>query len=91
VAQDTAPGLLPAEAFIGSMDEGPVAVPEPSEMAMAYHRGGIKEWVGDQFLSFALPGFLLFTGSSALMQRLSACAALSENACPITVSPRVIG
>lgn len=42
-----------------------VPVPEPSEKALQYHRGGQMLWLVNLFLGFAIPVLFLFTGFSA--------------------------
>ena len=49
-------------------DQSPVAVPEPSEKAMARYRSGIVLWVADTVWGFVLPALILFTGVSARMR-----------------------
>jgi Zn-dependent protease with chaperone function len=49
-------------------DQSPVAVPEPSETAMARYRSGIVLWVADTVWGFLLPALILFTGFSARMR-----------------------
>jgi Zn-dependent protease with chaperone function len=52
----------------GARDQSPVAVPEPSEKAMARYRSGIVLWVADTVWGFMLPALILFTGFSARMR-----------------------
>ena len=49
-----------------------VAVPEPSALALRYHRSGNALWVGATALDLLLPGALLFTGLSARVRSLAA-------------------
>ncbi len=46
----------------------PVAVPEPSPLAMARYRSGIVLWIADTAWGFVLPALILFTGFSATMR-----------------------
>jgi len=48
-----------------------VAVPEPSELALRYHRSGNVLWVIETVLSLLLPALLLFTGVSARLRHLA--------------------
>ena len=52
-------------------DSGPVAVPEPSEKAIRYHRGGLWIWLFQTALGLLLPAFFLFTGLSARIRDLA--------------------
>ena len=52
-------------------DSGPVAVPEPSEKAIRYHRGGLWIWLFQMALGLLLPAFFLFTGLSARIRDLA--------------------
>lgn len=61
-------------ATTAAVEEGPVAVPEPSEKAMDYYRSGIRVWLGGLLIDFALPLLILFTGLSAWLQRQAARA-----------------
>lgn len=49
-----------------------VAVPEPSALALRYHRSGNALWVGATALDLLLPAALLFTGLSARVRSLAA-------------------
>ena len=49
-------------------DRGPVPVPEPSEKALRYARGGNWLWFIDLAWGLLVPGALLFTGLSARMR-----------------------
>ena len=62
------PSTTTAGPAIPAKDSGPVAVPEPSEKAMARYRSGIVLWIADTIWGFALPAMLLFTGVSARMR-----------------------
>jgi Zn-dependent protease with chaperone function len=46
-----------------------VAVPDPSALAVRYHRGGNALWAAATLLDLALPATLLFTGVSARVRR----------------------
>jgi Zn-dependent protease with chaperone function len=43
----------------------PVAVPEPSEKALSYHRSGIAIWIFSTIWGLLIPALFLFTGFSA--------------------------
>jgi STE24 endopeptidase len=49
-----------------------VPVPEPSALAVRYHRSGNLLWAGATALDLLLPAALLFTGLSARLRRLAA-------------------
>lgn len=49
-----------------------VAVPEPSALAVRYHRSGNALWAGATALDLLLPAALLFTGLSARVRGLAA-------------------
>ncbi len=49
-----------------------VAVPEPTELALRYHRGNTAIWAADVALSLVLPAALLCTGWSARLRTLAA-------------------
>jgi Zn-dependent protease with chaperone function len=49
-----------------------VAVPEPTALALRYHRGNNVIWAADVVLSLLIPGIILFTGFSARMRNLAA-------------------
>jgi STE24 endopeptidase len=49
-----------------------VAVPEPSELALRYHRGNIALWGLDVVLSLLVPGAILFTGVSSRIRNIAA-------------------
>jgi Zn-dependent protease with chaperone function len=49
-----------------------VAVPEPTETALRYHRGNTAIWAADLVLGLLVPGAILWTGLSARMRRLAA-------------------
>ena len=48
-----------------------VAVPEPSPLAVRYHRGGNVLWAVSTGLSLLIPALLLFTGVSARLRRMA--------------------
>jgi STE24 endopeptidase len=50
---------------------GPVAVPEPSEKAIRYHRSGLWIWAFEMALGLLLPAIFLFTGLSARIRDLA--------------------
>lgn len=65
-----APEQTAAEAAAHSVaisedDASPVAVPEPSEKAMRYYRGGNVLWFVNLFWGLLVPALFLFTGFSA--------------------------
>ena len=62
------PLLRPRRRRRAARDQSPVAVPEPSDKAMARYRSGIVLWVADTVWSFVLPALILFTGVSARMR-----------------------
>src|SRR5918992_4122525 len=49
-----------------------VAVPEPSALAVRYHRSGHLLWAGATALDLLLPAALLFTGASARVRSFAA-------------------
>jgi STE24 endopeptidase len=49
-----------------------VPVPEPSALALRYHRSGNLLWTGATALDLLLPAALLFTGASARVRRFAA-------------------
>ncbi len=57
----------PASGISGSegSDDGPVAVPPPSEKAVRYHRSGNVLWFVDQVWGLLVPALFIFTGFSA--------------------------
>jgi Zn-dependent protease with chaperone function len=63
--QDTTDDTSPATAAANAPDQGPVAVPEPSELALKRHRTGNAWWVFNQFWGAFIPLLFLFTGFSA--------------------------
>lgn len=58
-----------AVAVADAVDESePVAVPEPSELAMTYYRTGMGFWSFNRAWGLALPAFLAFSGFSARLR-----------------------
>jgi STE24 endopeptidase len=49
-----------------------VAVPEPSDLAVRYHRSGNVLWAGATILDLLVPAALLFTGLSGRVRNLAA-------------------
>ncbi len=49
-----------------------VAVPEPTPLALRYHRGNTAIWAADVVLGLVVPAALLWTGLSARMRSLAA-------------------
>ncbi len=49
-----------------------VAVPEPTQLALRYHRGNTVIWAVDVVLGLLIPGAILFTGLSARIRNLAA-------------------
>ena len=68
VGQSSAPSSQTVTAPAPARDQSPVAVPEPSDKAMARYRSGIVLWIVDTIWGFVLPGVILFTGFSARMR-----------------------
>jgi Zn-dependent protease with chaperone function len=56
------------QAAKASPDAGPVAVPEPSDKALAYARSGNWWWLTEQVWGLLVPGIILFTGFSAKLR-----------------------
>jgi STE24 endopeptidase len=52
-------------------ENGPVAVPEPSEKALRYYRSGNVLWAVENLWGFAVPLVILFTGLSARIRTLA--------------------
>jgi Zn-dependent protease with chaperone function len=52
-------------------DSGPVAVPEPSEKALAHARTGDRFWAFGEIWGLLVPGAILFSGLSARMRTLA--------------------
>jgi Zn-dependent protease with chaperone function len=63
--QSVDPSSPTVETPAPSRDQSRVAVPEPSEKAMARYRSGIVLWIADTIWGFVLPALILFTGVSA--------------------------
>jgi STE24 endopeptidase len=55
----------------GTTATAEVAVPEPSALAVRYHRSGNVLWAGATVLDLLLPAALLFTGLSARVRRVA--------------------
>lgn len=49
-----------------------VTVPEPTELALRYHRGNTAIWAADVVLGLVVPGLILFGGLSGRIRRLAA-------------------
>ncbi|MFM8393083.1 MAG: M48 family metallopeptidase, partial [Acidobacteriota bacterium] len=54
-----------------AVDNGPVAVPEPSAKAVSYHRGGVWIWLFEMAFGLLLPAAFLFSGLSARIRDLA--------------------
>jgi len=54
-----------------AVSPGPVAVPEPSPLAVQYYRSGNLIWLGRQVLNLLIPALLLFSGFSARIRDLA--------------------
>ncbi|MBK6799077.1 MAG: M48 family metallopeptidase [Acidobacteria bacterium] len=59
-----------SDAAVGQAS-GPVAVPEPTEKALRYHRSGIVLWLFGTFWGILIPALFLFTGLSARIRTLA--------------------
>lgn len=79
-ASEPAAGVDPGTASIATpvpppapapLDNGPVAVPEPSAKAVSYHRGGLWIWLFEMAFSLLLPAAFLLTGLSARIRDLA--------------------
>ncbi len=73
-AEETAPP--PAAALAGDQaarpaDQGPVAVPQPSQKALDYYRSGNVLWVVETLWGLLVPAAFLFTGFSAGLRNLA--------------------
>ena len=53
-----------------AVDNGPVAVPEPTDKAMRYYRSGNVLWVIQTLWGWAVPIILLFSGLSGWFERI---------------------
>lgn len=51
--------------------QAPVAIPEPTELAIRYHRSGNALWALNTIIGFALPSAILWFGWSARMRDLA--------------------
>src|SRR5262245_43984291 len=75
-AQESSPPAMPVSAAAArpdssqaaTEDNGPVAVPEMSEMAKSYYSSGNVLWFVNLIWGFLIPGLFLFTGFSAKMR-----------------------
>ncbi|MDQ3221942.1 MAG: M48 family metallopeptidase [Gemmatimonadota bacterium] len=63
--------ILQANAVAQTHSTETVAVPEPSLLAVRYHRSGTVLWAASTTLSLLIPALLLFTGMSARLRRLT--------------------
>lgn len=52
----------------GTVAEGPVAVPPPTEEAVRYYRTGVAWWGFNKVWELVLPAIILFTGLSAVIR-----------------------
>ena len=48
-----------------------VAIPEPSELALRYHRTGNALWILNTLIGFAIPAALLWFGWSARLRDIA--------------------
>jgi Zn-dependent protease with chaperone function len=73
VAAAVSAQAAPPDATPASMDTTtqPVAVPEPGEKALRYHRSGNVLWIVGTLWGFAVPAVLLFTGFSARLRTVA--------------------
>jgi STE24 endopeptidase len=55
----------------GLGETGPVAVPEPTEKALAHARGGNWLWLTSELWALLVPGVILFTGFSSKLRDLA--------------------
>ena len=62
----------PEPSSVNASSDAPVAVPEPTDKAMAYYRSGVAWWLGDVAWGLVLPALLLFTGFSARLRTWAA-------------------
>jgi STE24 endopeptidase len=60
-------GVIPIETLLAAV-QAAVPVPEPSELAVRYHRTGNALWILNTALGFALPAALLWFGWSARLR-----------------------
>jgi Zn-dependent protease with chaperone function len=60
---------MQGDAQVRPKNTAEVAVPEPTPLAVQYHRSGNLLWVAGTVLSLLIPAFLLFTGFSARLRR----------------------
>ncbi len=60
-------GSIPIETLLAAI-QAPVPIPEPSELAVRYHRTGNALWILNTLIGFALPAALLAFGWSARLR-----------------------
>ncbi|MGH7628930.1 MAG: M48 family metallopeptidase [Gemmatimonadales bacterium] len=60
-------GFIPIETLLAAI-QAPVPIPEPSELAVRYHRTGNALWILNTLVGFALPAALLALGCSARLR-----------------------
>ncbi len=63
--------ILQAKSLAQTHSTETVAVPEPSLLAVRYHRSGNVLWAVSTTLSLLIPALLLFTGMSTRLRRLA--------------------
>ena len=71
IRAQTPASAAPSPAIENSDEAQPVAVPEPSPLAMEYYRSGNWLWVGDQVWSMLVLVVVLATGLSARLRDLA--------------------
>jgi Zn-dependent protease with chaperone function len=54
--------------LLAAIQQAPVPVPEPSELALRYHRSGNVLWVVNVVVGLAVPAAILFSGWSARLR-----------------------
>jgi STE24 endopeptidase len=64
-------GPIEADSTAQSPGQGEVLVPEPTPLALRYHRTGNLLWAAGTALTLLIPALLLFTGFSARLRRLA--------------------
>lgn len=62
------PSAVPQASDAVASDQGPVAVPEPSEKAIRFYQTGNVLWGFETLWGFAVPALLLFSGFSARLR-----------------------
>lgn len=71
-AQETAADAAADAASVAASEaSGPVAIPEPSELALQRYRSGNVLWVVNQLWGLLIPALFLFTGFSARLRTLA--------------------